>query len=85
MPASFGHLLGGYAAGYYSYMWSEVTALDLASQWHDNLLDGKVGRRYLDVVLSRGGEVPPQKMVHEFLGRDPSPAAFFAEITGTAR
>jgi hypothetical protein len=26
--------------------------------------------------------VPPQKMVRQFLGRDPSPAAFFAEITG---
>ena len=81
-PANFGHLLGGYAAGYYGYMWSEVVALDMASQWGDNLLDGTVSRRYLDLVLSRGGEVPPQKMVRQFLGRDPSPAAFFAEITG---
>jgi len=84
-PAGFGHLLGGYAAGYYSYMWSEVIALDMASQWHGNLLDSKVGRRYLDTVLSKGGEVPPLQMVREFLGRDPSPDAFFAEITGKAR
>ncbi len=81
-PAQFHHLLNGYAAGYYGYMWSEVLALDMASRWGANLLDAKVGRRYLDLVLSRGGEVPPQKMVHDFLGRDPSPAAFFAEITG---
>jgi thimet oligopeptidase len=81
-PAQFGHLMGGYAAGYYGYMWSEVLALDMASQWGKNLLDGKVGRRYLDQVLSRGGEVPPQKMVRDFLGREPSPEPFFAEITG---
>lgn len=84
-PAQFGHLLGGYAAGYYGYMWSEVLALDMASQWGNNLLDGKVGRRYLAQVLSRGGEVPPEQMVRHFLGREPSPAAFFAEITGARR
>ena len=84
-PAQFGHLLGGYAAGYYGYMWAEVLALDMASQWGDKLLDGKVGRRYLDQVLARGGEVPPQQMVRDFLGREPSPAAFFAEITGKRR
>jgi thimet oligopeptidase len=84
-PAGFGHLLGGYAAGYYGYMWAEVLALDMATQWGNNLLDGKVGRRYLDQVLSKGGEEPPQKMVRTFLGRDPSPAAFFAEITGERR
>ena len=82
-PAQFGHLLGGYAAGYYGYMWSEVLALDMASKWGNNLLDGTVGKRYLDLVLSKGGEVPPQEMVRNFLGREPLPAAFFAEITGT--
>jgi thimet oligopeptidase len=81
-PAQFGHLLGGYAAGYYGYMWSEVIALDMASQWGKNLLDAKVSRRYLDQVLSRGGETPPQKLVRDFLGREPSPEPFFAEITG---
>jgi thimet oligopeptidase len=81
-PAQFGHLLGGYAAGYYGYMWSEVLALDMTSQWHGNLLDGKVGRRYLEQVLSKGGEVPPDRMVRDFLGRAPSSAPFFAEITG---
>lgn len=81
-PARFGHLLGGYAAGYYGYMWSEVIALDMASRWKGSLLDGKVGREYLDKVLSRGGEAPPDLLVRNFLGRDPMPEAFFAEITG---
>ncbi len=82
MPANFGHLLGGYAAGYYGYMWSEVMALDMLSAFKGKLLDPAVGRRYRELILSRGGEVPPQKMVEAFLGRKPSPDAFFAEITG---
>lgn len=81
-PARFGHLLGGYAAGYYGYMWSEVLALDMASAWKGKLLDPKMGRRYLDKVLSRGGEGPADALVRDFLGREPSPEPFFAQITG---
>ena len=81
-PANFGHLMGGYAAGYYGYMWSEVMALDMLSAFEGKLMDGKTGRRYRELILSRGGEVPPQDMVKAFLGREPSPDAFFKEITG---
>jgi thimet oligopeptidase len=81
-PARFGHLLGGYAAGYYGYMWSEVIALDMASQWKGKWFDAKVSQRYLDQVLSRGGETPSDQVVRNFLGREPSPEPFFAEITG---
>ena len=81
-PARFGHLLGGYAAGYYGYMWSEVIALDMASRWQGRMLDPQVSRDYLNKVLSRGGETPPDRMVRDFLGREPSPDAFFAEIAG---
>jgi thimet oligopeptidase len=82
LPASFGHVMGGYAAGYYGYMWSEVMALDMLSAFQGKLLDPKVGRRYRELILSRGGEVPPQQMVEAFLGRKPSTDAFFAEIAG---
>lgn len=51
----------------------------------ENAESGDARRRYLDQVLSKGGEEPPQKMVRKFLGREPSPAAFFAEITGERR
>jgi thimet oligopeptidase len=81
-PANFGHLMGGYAAGYYGYMWSEVMALDMLSAFEGKLMDGATGRRYRELILSRGGEVPPQQMVKAFLGRDPNPEAFFKEITG---
>jgi thimet oligopeptidase len=82
MPASFTHVMGGYEAGYYGYMWSEVLALDMLSAFHGNLLDPVVGRRYRRTVLEPGGSRPPQDLVEEFLGRKPSPDAFFAEITG---
>lgn len=79
---SFGHLMSGYAAGYYGYMWSEVMALDMLSAFGKNLMDPKVGQRYRNTILARGSEKKGMVMVREFLGREPSPDAFFAEITG---
>jgi thimet oligopeptidase len=35
-----------------------------------------------ELILSKGGQRPAAEMVREFLGRDPSPKAFFEEITG---
>lgn len=81
-PGSFGHIVGGYAAGYYGYMWSEVLALDMLSPFGDNLMDAKVGQRYRHIVLENGGQVRPIELVENFLGRKPSPEAFFKEITG---
>jgi thimet oligopeptidase len=82
-PASFQHLASaGYASGYYGYMWSEVIALDLLSAFDRDMLDPKVGARYREVILSRGSEKEEVDMVREFLGRDPSSEAFFAEVSG---
>jgi Zn-dependent oligopeptidase len=81
-PGTFGHIVGGYAAGYYGYMWSEVLALDMLSPFGDNLMQPKVGTRFRKIVLENGGQVPPMDLVERFLGRKPSPDAFFAEITG---
>jgi len=82
-PASFGHIASNYAAGYYGYMWSQVIALDMLSQFKDNMLDPKVGLRYRDAILSQGGQLEEMSQVRKFLGREPTPDAFFAEITGT--
>ena len=81
-PGTFGHIVGGYGAGYYGYMWSEVLALDMLSAYGRNLMNPAVGRRFRELILSRGGEKPAAEIVREFLGRDPSPKAFFEEITG---
>jgi len=81
-PGTFGHIVGGYGAGYYGYMWSEVLALDMLSAYGKNLMNPAVGRRFRELILARGGQRPAAEMVREFLGRDPSPKAFFEEITG---
>src|SRR5690606_12889788 len=45
-PSAFRHVAGGYAAGYYGYMWSRVIARDLVTAFGDDLLDPAVGARY---------------------------------------
>lgn len=81
-PGTFGHITGGYAAGYYGYMWSKVLALDMLSVFGDDLMNPEMGRRFRNLILSRGGEEPARQLVERFLGRPVSSKAFFAEITG---
>ncbi len=81
-PGTFGHIAEGYAAGYYGYMWAEVLALDMLAAFGGDLMDPRVGRRYRDEVLSRGGEAPAGAIVERFLGRAVSNDAFFRELRG---
>ena len=79
-PAGFGHIASGYSAGYYSYLWSLVVAMDLRTAFAANRLDPAVGRRYRDSVLAPGGQRPPQALVRDFLGRDFNAKAFFDDL-----
>ena len=82
-PANFSHIANsGYGAGYYGYMWSQVLALDMLSAFGDNIMNPAVGRRFREMILAQGGQVPAKELVRRFLGREPSSEAFFAEITG---
>lgn len=76
-PASFQHIAGGYAAGYYAYLWSLAQAEDLRSAFAADKLDAAVGRRYRDTVLAPGGELPPAELMRRFLGRPAGNDAFF--------
>lgn len=76
-PASFDHIAGGYAAGYYAYQWSLAQAEDLRSAFAADKLDAAVGRRYRDSVLAPGGELPPAELMRRFLGRPASNEAYF--------
>jgi thimet oligopeptidase len=76
-PASFEHLVGGYGAGYYAYLWSLATAQDLRTAFEADPLDPAVGHRYRDTVLANGGQVDPNELVSRFLGRPQGNEAFF--------
>ncbi|MFC3106838.1 M3 family metallopeptidase [Undibacterium arcticum] len=81
-PGQFGHLMGGYAAGYYGYMWSEVLALDMLSRYHGKLMNPEVGQLYRKSILERGSELRGADLVRGFLGRESNSKAFFDEIAG---
>lgn len=80
--------MGGYQAGYYGYMWSEVLALDMRSAFGANVMDAKLGTRYRKLILERGGERPPSELVEKFcnasLHRTRSSAKFLADKRGSA-
>lgn len=81
-PGNFSHIAGGYAAGYYGYMWSLVNALDMASAFKGNWLDATIGKKFRDTVLAQGSQKTGAELTFAFLEREPQPDAFFKEITG---
>jgi thimet oligopeptidase len=80
-PAGFGHLAGGYDAGYYGYMWSNVYAADMFTRFEkEGILNKKTGAEYKRAILEQGGSEPELQLVKEFLGRKPNNKAFLKEI-----
>lgn len=78
--ASFGHLIG-YENGYYGYLWSKVFALDMFSRFAEGgVLSPAVGARYRRAVLETGSSRPEMDSLRDFLGREPSEAAFAREL-----
>jgi peptidyl-dipeptidase Dcp len=63
---------GGYSAGYYSYIWSEVLDAD-SVEWmkEHGGLKRENGDRFRQKLLSRGGSDDVMKFFHDFTGRDP--------------
>lgn len=79
--ASFGHLMGGYDAGYYGYLWSKVYGDDMFSVLKEHgVLNPAVGRRYRDEVLAMGHSRDAIDHLRAFLGREPSTEAFLEEL-----
>ncbi|WP_380157621.1 M3 family metallopeptidase [Kineococcus sp. R86509] len=68
----FHHVFGGgYAAAYYSYVWSEVLDADTVEWFAENGgLRRENGEHFRATVLSRGGSVDPLQAYREFRGRD---------------
>ncbi|KAH9986700.1 Metalloprotease [Russula vinacea] len=80
---SFGHIVGGYDAGYYGYTYSLVFAADMyATVFKSDPLDPARGDRYRKSILQPGGSREELDSLKEFLGRPPNPDAFVEEIFG---
>jgi Zn-dependent oligopeptidase len=75
--ASFGHLLGGYDAGYYGYLWAEVIGDDLWGRFMDEgITSPGVGMDYRRAILEPNGSRSGDEMVADFLGRPASVANY---------
>lgn len=72
-PHSFSHIFsGGYAAGYYSYLWADVLAADAYARFKDEgIFNRQTGLAFLDNILSRGGSEDPMALFARFRGREP--------------
>ncbi|MGH7683454.1 MAG: M3 family metallopeptidase, partial [Vulcanimicrobiaceae bacterium] len=82
MPqASFGHLMGGYDAGYYGYLWSKVYAQDMFTRFQrDGVESAVAGHAYRNDILAPAMTFEPDQEVRTFLGRPMSPDAFYASL-----
>ncbi|HCM22605.1 MAG TPA: peptidase M3 [Porphyromonadaceae bacterium] len=74
MSTAFGHIFsGGYAAGYYSYKWSEVLDADAFSVFKKNgIFDRKTAQSFRTNILEKGNTEDPSKLYLRFRGQEPS-------------
>ncbi len=74
----FSHVFsGGYSAGYYSYLWSEVLDADAFDAFKEtgNIFDPSTATKLRDFIYSAGGRQDPHDAYRNFRGRDASPEA----------
>jgi oligopeptidase A len=70
----FAHIFaGGYAAGYYSYLWAEVLSADAFAVFEkEGIFNPETGNRFLQCVLEQGGSRPALDSFLCFRGREPN-------------
>ena len=73
----FNHIFNsGYSAGYYSYLWSEVLAVDAWEKFKaDGVFNKDTAKAFRETFLEKGGSEEPMTLYRSFRGGDPDPAA----------
>ena len=81
----FSHLFaGGYASGYYSYLWSEVLEADLFGKFKaSGIMNPEVGQDYMETILTQGDSDDPENLFADFMGRDVDKQALLDRNLGT--
>ena len=81
-PHAFSHIFaGGYAAGYYSYLWAELLSADAFGAFEENAVNGRsvidaiTGERFRREILAVGASRPALESFVAFRGRKPEPEA----------
>lgn len=81
-PHAFSHIFaGGYAAGYYSYLWAELLSADAFGAFEENavkgrsVIDAATGDRFRREILAVGASRPALESFIAFRGRKPEPDA----------
>jgi oligopeptidase A len=82
-PHAFSHIFaGGYAAGYYSYLWAELLSADAfgafeekAAKGGHSVIDAETGDRFRREILAVGASRPALESFIAFRGRKPEPDA----------
>jgi thimet oligopeptidase len=84
-PVNWEHMGSeGYAAAYYTYLWSDAIAADIRSGFANGLMDRTQARRYRDLILAPGGNIPAADAVASFLGRPYNTNAFKERLARSA-
>ncbi|MDD4126689.1 MAG: Zn-dependent oligopeptidase [Methanomicrobium sp.] len=80
-PASFGHLMGGYDAGYYGYLWAKVYALNIVDEFKkQGMTTRALGLKFRDEILSKGNMGEGMVLLKNFLGREPGTDALYEHL-----
>ena len=76
-PHGFSHVFaGGYAAGYYSYLWAELLSADAFGEFEEHgVIDRATGERFRQEFLAVGASRPALESFIAFRGRRPEPEA----------